>query len=267
MRRIDWSTAVAQPRLAGVRCLVRFVEGRALAFSADGRVLCVPHVTEALGPAGCKEGVLALDGVLCHPDLDVAALANLVSGPQRHPLPGEMERVCYHACDFVSPKGFLARHADLRRLLGSRCPGASRCVRLAELVKVRSHQELLVAQSYFLAAGHTGAMLRHGAAGYEGGRRSPYLLQLVPVHDRAFPVEDYKLGRGRHAGVPVFVCATDEGNYFDVLAPGRSLEEKMAFAEQAAGYVGRSLRVRFSEYVDTADGTVPFQPVSVGFVS
>jgi DNA ligase-1 len=106
-------------------------------------------------------------------------------------------------------------------------------------------------------------MLRHGNAGYEAGKRSSHLLKVKTFMDGEFEVVDWKEGRGRYEGMPIFTCETEAGTHFDVLAHG-TLEEKRALFRQASSCLGKMLTVKY-QYFTKTDEPVPFLPVALGF--
>ena len=104
-------------------------------------------------------------------------------------------------------------------------------------------------------------MLRHSDAGYEAGARSSHLLKVKTFLSGEFLIVDYKLGRGKYAGVPIWTCETKDGHSFDVTAQG-TMEEKQTQAQEAAARVGQMLEVKYAYYTKTAE-PLPFHPVAM----
>src|ERR1019366_2230573 len=104
-------------------------------------------------------------------------------------------------------------------------------------------------------------MLRHGTAGYEAGKRSSYLLKVKTFLTDEFEIVDYKMGRGKYEGMPVFSCTTKTDHLFDVLAPG-NLEEKRALGINADACIGKLLTVKY-QYLTETEEPVPFLPVAI----
>jgi len=255
-KKVNWDTALAQPKLNGFRCIVRVVEGKLVAFSRENQVLEVPHVLQALRKPMLNEGIMAVDGELYTHGMSL----NVISSACKK-LSKLTEQIQYNIYDTVTDEAYAKRIKDLHLKL---CFGGdARVIQMVETVKVRTRDELMTAQAEFVGQGYEGAMLRHGDAGYESGRRSSYLLKVKTFLDAEFKVVDYKYGRGKMAKVPIFTCVTDEGHHFDVLPQG-TMEERHELGEKAGSLLGSMLTVKYQEMTKTAE-PVPFHPVGIGF--
>jgi hypothetical protein len=243
-KKIDWERAYAQPLLAGRRCLFCCDGGRLVAVGHDVPRTRYAAVTDAFR--------------------DVLRAGQAVDGALRCGPPEDGAPPFFHAYDLVGPEDFNARYTDLFGLIGkvlAARPDAPVC--LVEPVRVRGHEDLLVAQAHFLSQGHEGALLRHGGAGYEAGKASQHFLRVKVWHDDVCTVVDYKEGRGPHAGAPVWLCATAAGVEFECAAAG-SPAAKRAQLTAAATYVNRRLRVRH-QGVPRGE-TAPRLAVAAGFM-
>jgi ATP-dependent DNA ligase len=254
-KKVSWDTAFAQPKLDGFRCLARMDGRKVELISREGGTFTAPgHIREALGDLGLP--LVTLDGELyCHG----MSLNQISSACNRKS--AMTDKLVYHVYDTIdAEQSFEHRYRFIRGLLNEDRSGTLHCVRT---VKVRSESELLLCQSEFLTAGYEGAMLRYGSGGYEAGKRSMALLKAKTFQDGEFEVVDYKFGKGSYAAIPVFVCRTEDGNFFDVTAPG-TLEEKQELGKRAADLLGKKLTVKFAYMTKTLE-PVPYQPVAKGF--
>lgn len=253
-KKVQWDTAYAQPKLDGFRALARRRGKKVIITSRENQPMqAVTHVAEALSRSGLFHDGMILDGEMyCHG----MPLNKISSACKRR---SELtDRIKYHVYDVLSDEEFSRRHNAVIQVLRP----VTDIVVTVDTVKVRNEADLMVCQKEFLAQGYEGAMLRHGREGYEAGKRSDRLLKVKTFSDEEFLITDYKLGRGKYAGMPVFTCTTKKGNDFDVLAPG-NLEEKLALGRRADELVGKLLTVRFQYYTKTEE-PVPFLPVAVG---
>ncbi len=249
-KKVEWDTAFAQPKLDGFRCIVRRVGKAVKAFSRENQPLNVPHILDTL--RSILKNDEALDGELyCHG----MSLPQISSACKR--LQESTSRLVYHVYDTPTIGDYSARHAMLKDIVGDAANG----LQLVETIKVRNDDELMIAQQRFIDEGYEGAMLRHGKSGYEAGKRSSSLLKVKTFQDGEFKIVDYKMGRGKYDGVPVFTCTTKEGHDFDVLAPGK-MKEKRALGDDADKLVGKMLTVKYI-YLTKTEEPVPFLPVAV----
>ena len=261
--KIDWGSAFTQPKLDGFRMMARLdKDGKVSITSRENQPLsALAHLKEVIEAvkfhvAGGKIADVVFDGeAYCHG----MALNEIASACKKKS--DLSKKIQFHVYDAVMGS------ADFE----TRSTFASDFVEAAgtdllvpvETVKVRNEQELMHCQAQFMEQGYEGAMLRHGNVGYQGGKRSPHLLKVKTFEDAEFEVVDFKMGRGKYAGVPIFVCQTADGNHFDVTAPG-NMEEKKALGKSAAEHIGRLLTVKY-QYFSKTDEPVPFLPVAKCF--
>lgn len=253
---VDWDAAWAQPKLDGFRCLVRVdADGKAVAYSREGKLLQVPHIQAAVMAVKGAAGV-TLDGELYAHGMPLSKIASLCKKLQ----PETEEHIRLHLYDAVMPVPYSTRLAFIKDF-GDCCD--SDIIDVVRTVKVRSASDLDVVEKECIDQGYEGAMLRFGREGYQAGQRSPYLLKVKRFLDDEFEITEYKFGRGRYEGIPIFVCKTPAGHEFEVTAHG-TLEEKRALGLDPEAHIGRLLKVKFAGYTAT-EKPKPFQPVSLGF--
>jgi len=251
---VDWSSAFCQPKLDGHRMLARMVDGRVELVSREGKaVTTLPHLAEQL--AECLEGLngCTLDGELWTPDLTFQQIASAVKRQQDN-----SELVKYHVYDYVDAAPFSSRTESVLDILS-----AGKCSAIVQVptFHVHSDDDVSRLQSSFLADGYEGAMLRHGSAGYEAGKRSKSLLKCKSFTDGEFDIVSVREGSGTHAGMAVFTCHTDSGEPFDVTAPGSHDAKRQAWRDRH-GLAGRKLTVKYFSMTDS-ERPVPRFPVAL----
>lgn len=252
-KKVSWGDAFAQPKLDGFRCVARKVDGVVHLTSRENQPLdALVHIKDALEALPDGE---SLDGELYSHGLPLNSISSACK--RRSDL---TEKIRYHVYDVPMAAPFADRYKHAVELV---LEAASEFVEHVKTVKVRNDADLMQCQRAFLEEGYEGAMLRHGQVGYQAGKRSEYLLKVKTFVDAEFVITDFKLGRGKYAGVPVFTCVTADGFDFDVLAPG-DMEEKRKLGANAAKCVGRKLNVRYQYFTDT-EAPVPFLPVATAF--
>jgi len=264
-QKVNWETALAQPKLDGFRCMAHVhANGSVQLFSRENQPLsALEHLSTVLResvpdwPTSLRgTDAVILDGELyCH-----GMSLNEISSACKKKTE-KSNKIQYHVYDMASPMAFLERSLRVNSLLVTiKHP----LLVPVHTVKVRSENELFTCRKEFMEEGYEGAMLRHSHEGYEAGKRSSNLLKAKTWLDAEFKVVDYKMGRGKYALAPIFVCETDRENHFDVLAPG-DMEAKAAFGRNPKKYLGKMLTVRFIYMTKTAQ-PVPFLPVAKCFL-
>jgi len=262
-KKVDWSTAFSQPKLDGFRMMARLDKtGKVQITSRENQPLtALSHLREIIQSvkyhvAGKNITEVVFDGeAYCHG----MSLNEISSACKKK---SEItDKIQFHVYDAMM--GTMA--FEERSLFASEFAEASGSDLLVpvETVKVRSEADLMRCQQEFMDQGYEGAMLRHGNVGYQAGKRSAHLLKVKTFVDAEFEVVDFKMGRGKYAGVPIFTCQTKMGDHFDVTAPG-DMEEKKEFGKNAAAYVGKQLTVKYIYFTKTEE-PVPFLPVAKCF--
>lgn len=267
VKKVEWGSAFAQPKLDGFRCLARIGKGgKMVALSRENQPLsALTHITEVLDECvhrmmqRANVGDVILDGEAYVMGMPLNTISKACKKKTDLSL-----KIQYHIYDALLPDGgraFKARAEFVKDLISE---ADNDCIVGVKTVKVRNESELMLCQGEFIAEGYEGAMLRHSSAPYQPGQRSTSLLKVKTFQDGEYKVVDYKLVRdNKYAGAAIFVCETEDGNSFDVLAPG-TVPEKKAMGANAAQYVGKMLTVKYA-YMTATDEPVPFQPVGMRF--
>lgn len=258
-KQIDWSTALTQPKFDGHRCLARMDKGKVILLSRENQPIEAPvHIINNLKKI-LTAGSPTLDGELyCH-GMSLNMISSAVK--KRSDL---TDKIRYHVYDLHDPQDeqpFIKRAERLKEFADF--AASTNCIEVVESVLVQDEAELMVCQQKFIEQGFEGAILRHGDLPYEPGKRSKSLLKVKTFQDGEFEVIDAKPGRGKYAGCCIFICQTEAGHTFDVLAHG-DIPTKQRLWENYKSFIGSKLTVKYAYYTKTEE-PVPFQPVAKGF--
>lgn len=254
LKAIQWDTAYAQPKLDGFRCLARCQDGKVTLWSREGKPIeTMGHIVEQLSHILKEDDVL--DGELYLPGTAFQKIASRIKKQQ-----AESAQIQYHVYDTMLDVPFIDRYqqipAKLRRL-------PSGLIVPVETQLVKDLDSLLRFQVGCIEQGFEGAMLRYGTEGYDAGKRSKYLLKVKTFKDAEFVITGAREGRGTHAGMAIFLCQTDTGAEFEVLAHGTHDEKRAAWANWQ-NYVGKKLTVKFHDWT-TSEQPLPRFPVALRF--
>ena len=258
---IDWTTATVQPKLNGNRCLYK--DGQL--YSRGGKEIILPHVVEAIRAAGLTD--LHLDGELYVHGMPLQQINSRIKKLQD--VSTELE---YHIYDVVDEENSFhvryvgefdlpgCNHFDDHQIHGP--------LWLVPTVEVKSLDEVLALEQQYVEAGYEGAMLRHGAEGYETGKRSRKLLKVKTYSDTEAEVIGFvertpNIIEGREPlNNFVWVCKNPFGEgQFEVTAEGSWQEVHDQF-HTANQQIGRLLKVK---YFELSTDRIPQQPVALGW--
>jgi DNA ligase-1 len=250
--KIDWSSAYVQPKLDGHRAL--FVDGTL--YSRQGKTLDLPHITDAIRSAGLEH--LHLDGEIYLHGKTLQELSTLIKKHRPETLYLE-----YHIYDLVEDNSFVYRALKLVRIFTGRKFLTTKCV---DGFKVNSMDQAMEHHARFREQGYEGTMLRFSDDHYQDGKRSRTLLKMKEFQDAEFEIIDVKEGTpyikaNEIYKVPVWKCALENGNTFDVTAQG-DMHEKDAQWKQRRQHIGKQLTVKFHYY---SEAGIPQLPVALRF--
>lgn len=263
VKKVDWANAYGQPKLDGHR--LTYVDGRLWSREGVDNTEALPHIARAI--RGVLSGLSAddrarfarLDGELYQHGLTVTKIGGYVKG-----MKPERLQLQYHVYDVPSDLAFIERWESLRSVF-FRGSLAIDDLSLVPTVRVRSESELFAMAARFRKQKYEGGMLRWGLNGYEAGDRSDRLLKVKHFEDAEFEVVGFKEGKNTYAGAAIFECLTEDGNSFNVTAPG-TIEEKRKFFRTGPAWVGKLLTVRYSGWTTNKEGkSVPFHPGALRF--
>lgn len=255
-KKINWDDHEhlhVQPKFDGHRCLaIRGDRGVQLFTRKGVEIETCGHIVEQLSSI-MPEGVM-IDGELYIHGIPVTTIGGYIAKEQAGT--EDLKLVMYDAVNLDAP--FINRVDYLEKITSRRGPH----LHLARTTPIACVDDLMNFQGQCIEHGYEGAMLRHGRAGYEPGKRSHSLLKVKNFIDGEFTIVGCKEGRGGFAGAAVFECVTEAGNPFDVTAPG-SMPEKQAIWQNHQAYIGKRLEIKYQTWTQT-DKPVPFQPVAKG---
>lgn len=242
MHRVDFSKAVAQPKLDGVRCIWR--PDLQKLQSRKGTFYDAPeHIVEQLqGTEVPVDGELYLHGVPLNLILGASRKANDLT-----------EKLQFHIFDIAdTTKTYLERHRDLERLFTQKYVGTTH-LDFVSWVTVKQ-DTLLQQHNEWVQQGFEGLMIRHLDGLYAAGRSADLFKY------KAFKETEYKITAVREDrdGGAVLTMVTEEGTPFSS-RPRGTLEYRASLLDGKC--IGQWATVRY--FAITEAERVPQFPVVV----
>lgn len=241
VRNIDYSSAYAQRKYDGNRCLIANCDGEIIAYTRNGkRIDTIPHITSN---ADIPNGTI-LDGELYAHGESLQTIVSWIKRKQE-----KTKQLKYHVYDMIHEDAFpdrLSRLADFD--LGS---GIS----LVETAPLSSAEEAAEHLSLYRSEGYEGAIIRWGNWGYEDGKRSKSLVKMKEWNDREFVVEAITASKD---GWAILHMTCGLNLEFKASAPG-TIDQKIETYMNRHNYIGRLVTIEYA-YL-TADG-IPFHPIA-----
>lgn len=240
-KNISYKNAVVQLKLDGNRCLLRGTSKGIIAYSRQGKLINLPHITEGWSlPEGAT-----IDGELyCHGE----TLQTICSWIKRQQ--PESKKLQFMAYDCISSANYLDRKVKLALLLLH----APLCIEQLKSTFYRGEEQLWDTFRQARNDGYEGLIIRLDGYGYQSGKRSKGLLKVKEWLDDNFVVKDIYASSDNLA---VLDCG-----FFSVVAPGTHLEREYIL-EHAEDYIGKVVEVQYACL--TVDG-IPFHPVALRWI-
>tara|TARA_B110000495_G_C23040036_1_gene623166 strand:- start:1709 stop:2893 length:1185 start_codon:yes stop_codon:yes gene_type:complete len=275
----------SQPKLDGIRCIVRMEDGKLIARSRKGKVIdAVPHILSSLKGLFAKHPNTILDGELYNHELkeNFNKITSLVR--KQKPIRGKNDTDASLA---KKEKVFAERLEEARttiqywiydtpqiNILDSH---AKFSLRLEELNAIFPQNDSLVLVStsmvhsekglnemyeVYLNDGYEGQMIRTNSA-YDENKRSKTLLKRKDFQDAEYKVIDIEEGNGNRRGTCkhlVCYCPTTQKTFnSNVKGSFEYLKEVLDNKEQ---YIGKEATIKFFQL--TPDG-IPRFPFAIAF--
>ena len=239
-KKVDWTTAYAQPKLDGMRALGhgdKFVSRKGKDIDTINHISCDYHKY--------------IDGELYAHGKTFQENMKFIKKYRK----GETELVKFNVYDLISDSPFSTRYEALKTITKDN-PN----IEIVPTLKCLSEEHLKELHDKWVLEGYEGAILRWGDEGYKLNGRSSNLLKYKKFIDETYSVIDVEPS-DKNPLQGVIVCEMKDGITFNC-GMKFSHAEREEILKNKEEYIGQTAEVRFFEYTD--DG-LPRFPVCVGF--
>ena len=272
----------SQPKLDGIRCIVRMEDGKVVARTRKGRTIdTIPHILNSLKDLFDKDCDAVLDGELYNHDLkhDFNKIVSLVRKQNPTKTKSDTDKSFQKKLDKFSdalkesknlvqywiydvPKTSQLRESEKfsERFFKTTLPLTPYC-RFVKTDKVENKEELDEFYGSYMGEGYEGQMIRINAP-YEN-KRSATLLKHKDFMDAEYRVVDIEEGNGNRTGTAkhiVCYCDKTEQNFNSNIKG--NFEYLAEVLNKRDEYIGKEATIKFFEL--TPDG-VPRFPYAIAF--
>jgi DNA ligase-1 len=249
---ITWP-AYVQPKLNGIRCLARKVDGRTIHYTSRGGkdFTTLEHMTPHL--LQIMQSGDVLDGELFTKSL---TFQEIVAAVKREKTVNEdIVKVQYWVYDCVQEEEvFDGRFKYLSRILEKAGPIVPVPTKLA-----KDEDQMKKLHAQMMEAGYEGTIIRNMHGTYRCNYRSADLQKYKDFIDEEFTIVGGKEGVGKDEGAVTFICETEEGKRFDC-RPRGTYEQRQGWWKRLRKLEGLQLTVR---YQNLSDDGIPIFPVGI----
>ncbi|ALX27385.1 hypothetical protein GMAR_ORF10 [Golden Marseillevirus] len=248
-KKFEYSEAsCAQPKLDGVRCVARIVEGKVELLSRKGKqILHLNHIREEILELLKDKENIVLDGELYfhESDLPQNKKFELISGAARStrtsPHPDEL-LIQYWIFDIVDcEKKWFDRDYELCLLFQDR---EMEYLVHVETQLILNEHKMLELHKGWVAEGFEGTILRDESLSYTPGKRSRLLLKYKDFEDDEFVIVGVQKSEGgTEDGAAIFVLETSNKTEF-TCRPMGTIKERREIYKKRKEYIGKLLTVK-----------------------
>jgi ATP-dependent DNA ligase len=234
--------ALVQPKLDGVRCLAKKVNGEILLYSRKGKVFQkLEHIKNSIN----LKSNITLDGELFSEKLDFQRVVGLVRKKKINEKDIEdMKHIKYNIFDLFDDNNDRCHFCD--RWEQTKLY-ESKTVKIVPTFEVKNEDDIKKYLSLFLQKGDEGVIIRNKHSIYEKDKRSYNLQKYKKFLDSEYKIVDAVEATGNDKGTVIWVCETQEsGKSFKVRPIGNRDKRKEYFLNREK-YFGKYLTVKYQE--------------------
>ena len=267
-KRINWDAPghFIQPKLDGVRCIARWVDGKVRLFSRKNiEWVNLGHIVATLEEIMPQN--MVFDGEIYRHGLTFQEVSKLVKKSQTI-VTQNLGKMDTRGLQFHVYDGWVVGEEDTpyrrrRWQIWSNIPREYNDrphIIPVRTLNLRSDEDIDKAFVGFVKSGYEGAIVRIADGPYTIGHRSGHLLKVKAFEDEEYRISGFYEGKGRYKGAVTWICDLPDGRTFHCVPKG-TMEQKRDWFEHGEEYIGQMLKVKFFEKTD--DG-VPRFPVGIG---
>ena len=220
--------ALAQPKLDGVRCNIRIVDGKITLFSRKGKAFeHLDQISKAVKSIHLPKNIV-LDGELFSDDLDFQRVVGLVRKKKLNKKDLEdMKKVKFDVFDLIDLNNLsLPFHKRWKMAKTLVAKDKTNTIRIVNVYEVKNDTEINELLQKFLANGDEGIMIRNRDSPYEIDKRSYHLQKYKKFIDTECQIVGAHEGKGNDKGTVIWVCQMKNGDKFKVRPIGTRKDRK-----------------------------------------
>lgn len=256
--------ALAQPKLDGVRCIFRNINGKCTLLSRKGKPFHnLDHIITDILKTGIDSDI-ALDGELFSDTFDFQKVVGVVRKKElkKEEDKRDVQKIQFNVFDCVHLKQpdipFHTRWNMVDTLIKKVHKSS---LRIVPIHVIKNATEIETRLDAFLKDGHEGIMLRNRNSPYEIDKRSYHLQKYKKFVDSEYRIVDATEGTGNDKGTVIWICETTDKQTFKVKPKGTRKERRELFTNKSK-YMGKFLTVQYQELTNSG---IPRFPIGITF--
>jgi len=234
----------AQPKLDGVRCLAKRVDGKIKFYSRKGNEYkTLGHIAKELDKIIGKDEVLDGEIYIHHKRFQelISAIKNVKNKGNTLIKNTELQ---FHIFDYANT---VMPYVDRYNILKEKFKGKDfKSLVLVKTDTLKNRKQVVNKHKQYVKQGYEGLILRNAYGYYRFDYRSDDLQKYKTFVDEEFPILAVRSGVRSYDGCGTFICQTKDGLPFDVNPKG-TLDQKREYLRNRKKYIGKMLIVKYQE--------------------
>lgn len=238
------------PKLNGVNCEYRLVEGDLVLLSRGGETYPIPeHQVEEVKIAMKHFETTSLNGEMY---IHGEHLQDIMAATKKH---NELTpRLIFYIFDL--PLVEITYKSKVPVLDDFNHTSTCEFVKSIDIVPAHSHDEIEVGHALYVSNGYEGLIVRNAKTKYKYNTRSLDVFKFKTTKDAEFKITGYNIDKNGHA---VFICDTGFDSSFKVKMKGTN-EQRLEIAANADDFMDSYVKI---EYEMLSKDNVPLKPVGI----
>ena len=267
MKYIDFKNAYVQPKLDGVRCILKKENDDVKLYSKNGlEFFNLEHIKNDIHKYFKKlPDNIILDGELYTTKFPFNEINGFVRRKKvKKNLDEKISKIEFHVFDCFDLNDVEWTFENRYKFLKKRFKkyfkkSLNPILCLVDTKKVESEQQVYEYNTDYIKNHYEGIMIRNGLGVYKNSKtRSNDLQKYKLFKDDEFEITGYQEGSGTDKGTVIWVCSVGEHKF--TVRPKGTVEERKDYYNNGDKYIGQKLTVRFQEY---SENGVPRFPVGL----
>jgi hypothetical protein len=240
---------MAQPKINGVRCIIKLIDNKVSIKSKEGLEYNISHINDFLtlnnDIFSCDSEEIILDGELY---IHGESLQTISSAVKKFNM--NTPRLVFVLFDLaILENTNIERWQIIKEYIRPKLVGELNCpIKIINTFKISDDESAQIITDRFIQQGYEGSIFRDFDATYQFGQRKVNITKFKRCISAEFTIVDI-IPQAKDTTMGNFVCITDEGNTFEVNPKGTE-DYKREVLENRISYIGKKLTIDFYEWTD-----------------
>lgn len=244
----EYSGYMVQPKLDGIRCLIK-IKNKEITFqSRNGNLFILNHLVDELTKIHKIIGKdIILDGELYSNEIPFEELVGHIrkSSSNSTELNEDVKKIKFHCFDIVKENNFEERYTYLKNLFHTKDKYSN--IHLVETEYINNEDELISFYDRMMNKKYEGIILRNPKGKYICKYRSKDVMKFKQMKESEYKIVGYEQGIGKDKGTMIWICEVPNTMQTFKVRPRGSHSYRKELYENGDKYIGKQLTIIYQE--------------------